>query len=93
MSRSILQIPIAAELRAEAEKQAEAQGFSSLQEAVRVFLKRFAQGTIGVKFEEAAQLSPKAIKRYNKMIDDIESGREKTYEFTNVDDLMKHLNA
>lgn len=89
-TRAVLQVPINSSLRKEAEKQALAQGFSSLQEAVRVFLKKLAQGAIGVTFEETVQLSPRAIKRYNKMIDEIEQGKN-VFAAENVDDLMKHL--
>ncbi|MBI2074901.1 MAG: hypothetical protein HYT83_03650 [Candidatus Levybacteria bacterium] len=94
MSRTILQVPMSPTLRKEAEKQALAQGFSSLQEAVRVFLQKLAKGALGITFEEekAVQLSPKAIKRYDKIIDDIDSGKAKLKTFENVSDLMKYLN-
>jgi len=92
--RTVLQVPLDTSLRKDAEKQALEQGFSSLQEAVRVFLKKLAKGAMGIAFErkEAVQLSPRAIKRYDKMIDDIESGRVKTKTFLDVPSLMKDLN-
>lgn len=91
MEKTILQVPLTKQLRKDAEGQALEQGFSSLQEAVRVFLKKFAQGTLGMTFEEkSVQLSPKAIKRYNKMIDEIDNGLN-VYSAENVDDLMRHL--
>lgn len=95
MSRTVLQIPMSPTLRKEAEKQALAQGFSSLQEAVRVFLSKFANGAFGITFgkEEKVQLSPRAIRRYNKMLDEIKSEKVKTYKFTDADALMKHLNT
>lgn len=74
MNRTVLQIPLPAELRKEAEKQAIEQGFSSLQEAVRVFLKKLANGALGVRFEETVILSEKNAIRYGKMINEIESG-------------------
>lgn len=40
--RAVLQVPVDATLRKDAERQALEQGFSSLQEAVRVFLKQLA---------------------------------------------------
>ena len=40
--KTVLQVPIDATLRKDAEKQALEQGFSSLQELVRVFLKQLA---------------------------------------------------
>lgn len=92
--RTILQVPVNSDLRKEAEKQALDQGFSSLQEAVRVFLKKLAKKKIGVAFEETedvVQLSPKAIKRYNKILKEIETGKVKTKSFKDVDSLMKHL--
>lgn len=92
--RTVLQVPLSIDLRKEAEKQAFAQGFSSLQEAVRVFLKKLAKGTIGITFEdeEAVQLSIKNARRYDKMIDDIESGGIKTEKFSDVASLMRSLN-
>ena len=95
MNRTVLQIPIDVALRKKAEEQARELGFSSLQEAIRVFLKQFAQKKLGIIFgksEEVIQLSKRAIKRYDKMIDEIESGKVKTEAFTDVDSLMKHLN-
>ena len=91
MQRTVLQIPIDLELKKEAEKEAHDQGFSSLQEVVRVFLNRFAEKRIGIAFEQSVQLSPQAIKRYNKMTGDIEKGKVKTKTFTDVNSLMKHL--
>ncbi len=88
---TILQVPMSKELRDQAASQARNMGFSSLQETVRVFLGKLAQGQVNIKFEEAVQLSPKAIKRYNKIIDEIESGKEKVYSAKSVDDLMKQL--
>lgn len=52
MNKTILQVPVSATIRRDAEKQALEQGFSSLQEAVRVFLKKLSQGTLGITFEE-----------------------------------------
>lgn len=91
--KTVLQVPINIDLRKEAERQALEQGFSSLQEAVRVFLKKLAQGAMGITFEEeeAVQLSPRAIKRYNKILKDIEEEKD-IYEAKNVNDLMQQLN-
>ena len=92
MNRTVLQIPINAGLRKAAEIEAKAQGFSSLQEAVRVFLKKLADRAIGLKFEEPTiQLSQKAIKRYDKILEEIEKGKVKTKSFENVDSLMEYL--
>lgn len=89
---TILQVPIDKNLRDRAASYAAKMGFSSLQEAVRLFLNKIAAGEVNVKFEETIQLSPKAIKRYNKMIDEVESGKVKTKTFTDTSSLMKYLN-
>jgi len=89
---TILQVPINKNLRDRAASRAVKMGFSSLQEAVRLFLNKVAAGEINVTFEETVQLSLKTIKRYNKMIDEVESGKTKAKAFTDVNSLMKHLN-
>ncbi len=67
VSRSIkLQVPnVAIELKEKAETQAKAQGFSSLQDAVRMFLHNFAEGELvfGVKKIDEEQISEKAMER------------------------------
>ncbi|MBI2049603.1 hypothetical protein HYT32_01735 [Candidatus Roizmanbacteria bacterium] len=90
--RTVLQIPLDTSLRKDAEKQALEQGFSSLQEAVRVFLKKLAKGAMGISFEreETVRLSLRAIKRYDKMAEDFRKGKN-VYTAKNIDDLMKHL--
>lgn len=89
---TILQIPIDKNIRKQAASKAEKMGFSSLQEIVRVFLNKIAAGEVNVKFEENVQLSPKAIKRYNKIIDQVESGEVEKETFSKVDNLMDYLN-
>ncbi len=93
MSRTVVQIPLTTDLRDQAYAMAISQGFSSLQEAMRVILHKFVKGTlsVGVYTEPAPiQLSAKAIKRYNKMDEDITAGKNfKTAK--NIDDLMNQL--
>lgn len=91
MQKAVLQVPIDQRLKNEAEQVAQAEGFSSLQEVVRVFLSKFAKKGIGVTFEQSVQLSPRAIKRYNKMVEDIVIGKTKTKTFSDASSLMKHL--
>lgn len=95
MNSTTLQIPMKKQLRDKATSAAEQLGFTSLQEIIRVFLKKLALKKISVSFEEEAvvHLSAKAARRYDKMIDDIESGKEKVYSTKNVDDLMKQLRS
>lgn len=89
----VLQVPMSKELREKATLAALAQGYSSLQESVRVFLTQLAERKIESRFSpvEEVQLSPKADKRYSKIIDDIESGKRKTSSFNSVDELMSYL--
>jgi antitoxin component of RelBE/YafQ-DinJ toxin-antitoxin module len=52
MNRVTLQVPISKEIKLAAQDRAEAMGFSSLQEAVRIFLYRLAKGYIDIQLEE-----------------------------------------
>lgn len=71
-----LQVPMSEELRLSAQEAAIEQGFSSVQEAVRIFLNKLAERTISVVFTPRTEkLSPKAEKRYLKMLHDVGSGK------------------
>lgn len=90
---TILQVPINKDLRDKADRAAEKMGFSSLQESVRLFLNQLASNQIKVTFEpKTVKLSPRAEKRYNKMIQEIESGKVKLKTFKTVKALMEDLN-
>jgi antitoxin component of RelBE/YafQ-DinJ toxin-antitoxin module len=94
MKRIILQVPMQKTLRDEAAEAAVSQGFSSLQEAIRVLLKKLARKELTfVATEPEERLSPRAAARYDKMVDDVRSGKVKTKSFTSVDALMEHLNS
>lgn len=96
MNRIVLQVPMTPTLRSEAEKVARKQGYSSLQDAVRLYLHKLAREEVQVRIQEQfppVQLSSRAIKRYNKMDKDIASGRVKLKSFNSVDELMKDLNS
>ena len=94
MNTAIIQIPVSKTLRDKATSAATSQGFSSLQEAIRVFLNQLSSQALRVSFKsEPIQLSPKAIKRYNKMIDEVESGKVKTVSFTDIDKMMEYLHS
>ncbi|MDO8571794.1 MAG: hypothetical protein Q7R79_03890 [bacterium] len=94
MAKTILQVPLDTSLRRQSALAAQNLGFSSLQEIIRVFLKQLAAKEVTLSFEAPqVQLSKRAAHRYDKMIDDIESGRVKTKSFTSVDELMKDLNS
>lgn len=92
MNRVVLQVPVTVQLRSEAEREAIRQGFSSLQDLVRLFLRKLADGLLRVNLEEGIQLSPKAIKRYDKMHEDFKAGLN-FYTATSVKDLIKRLNT
>ena len=92
--KTILQIPIEKKLRDQALILAEKKGFSSLQDVMRLFIAQFVENKIDVGFiEPSERLSPRAARRYDKMVDGIESGKIKTKSFTSVKDLMADLNA
>lgn len=94
MAKTILQIPMDATLKARATAAVRAMGFSSLQESIRVWLTDIVRQTPILRWEEPpVQLSPRAIRRYNKMVDDIDAGRVKTKSFTSVAALMKELKS
>ena len=93
MQRVVLQIPLPKELKVGAEKAALEAGFSSLQEVLRVFMKKFASKKIALTFEEeVVYLSHKAEKRYAKIDEDIKQGKN-VYEATDVDDFLKQLHS
>lgn len=90
--KTVLQVPLSVDLRRSAERKALEQGFSSLQEVVRIFLKKLSRGAIGIALndEESMQLSARAIKRYNKISEDFRKGKN-VYSAKSVDDLMLQL--
>ncbi len=92
MQRTVLQIPLPKELKISAEKAAQDAGFSSLQEVLRVFMKKFANKKIDFAFEEERMvyLSPKAEKRYAKIDEDIRKGKN-VYAAADVDDFLRQL--
>lgn len=92
MNSTVLQIPINKDIRDQAASKVERMGFSSLQEAVRVFLAKIAAGEIDVAFEPIVTLSAKNDKRYARMIDEINSGKVKARTFSSTNSLMRYLN-
>ncbi|PJA49539.1 hypothetical protein CO169_01720 [Candidatus Shapirobacteria bacterium CG_4_9_14_3_um_filter_39_13] len=90
-NKTILQVPIDISLRDQALRAAESLGFSSLQETIRVFLRKLANKSITISFEETENLSPSAEKRYAKMIRDYKENKN-IIHCESVDDLFKKLN-
>lgn len=94
MNSTILQVPIDKNLRNTAARAATNLGFSSLQEAVRVFLAQLPTQAVKISFEpKPIQLSAKAIKRYDKIIDELDSGKADLVSFESVDGMMKYLHT
>lgn len=95
MSRTILQVPMTPVLRRDAERIAKKQGYSSLQDAVRMYLHKLAREEVQVKIQEQfppVQISPKAIKRYDKMTEDYTKGKN-IFVAKDIEDLMDQLNG
>ena len=91
MSKVTLQVPISKEIKFAAQRNAEAMGFSSLQEAVRLFLNKLSAGLIDIGFEnKVVKLSEKNDKRYAKIIEEIKKGKNVT-KTRNINELFELL--
>ena len=94
--RAIIQVPVNPALKKRVEKKAESDGFSSVQQLIRLVLAKYDRGSLEVNIGEQfppVQLSEKAIRRYNKIDRDIASGKIKLKSFDSVDELMKDLTS
>lgn len=94
MSRTVLQIPLPKELKISAEKAALDAGFSSLQEILRVIMRKIADKKIDITFNEEriVRLSKKNEKRYIKATEDFKRSRN-VYTAKNVDDFLQQLRS
>ena len=90
MPKTILQVPITQDLKISAENAAHEQGFSSLQEIVRVFLAKLAAKKVEVTLDSIV-LSEENENRYLTMTKDFETGK-KVKTAQDVDDLLTQLN-
>jgi hypothetical protein len=93
MKRTIVQVPMSSELKINAEKAARADGFSSLQEAIRVFLQKFSTKQITLSMQtidDEPPLSAKAKRRYGKMVKEIKQGKGLVH-VENTDELFRLL--
>lgn len=88
--RTVLQIPMSTELRELATEAALLEGFSSLQEAVRVVLKKLAKREMRIAITESVELSERAQKRYAKMDRDFETGKN-VYTYNGVEEMLESL--
>jgi len=92
MNKTILQVPISKELKDKAEEASAKQGFSSLQESVRIFLAQLSQGNLKISFEPVVKLTPKAESRYLKQTLDFEENKN-IISAKSVEELVAKLNA
>ncbi len=90
MQKTILQVPITQDLKFNAEKVAHEQGFSSLQEIVRVFLSKLAANKVEVTLDSVF-LSENNENRYSKMTEDFATNKN-VHVAQNTDDLLTQLN-
>lgn len=80
------------ELRTRAEAVSVEMGFSSLQDYIRLILKKTLIGELGVYVgPKPVVLSPGNARRYDKMIEDINSGKEMVYRAEDAEDLLDQL--
>jgi len=66
-------------------------GFANRSEFFRTIVRMIKANPKVIEEPKVMQLSPKAIKRYNKIIENIESGKESVYEAHDVKDLLDQL--
>ena len=80
MNRVIVQVPMSKELKEKAMAAAEDQGFSSLQEAIRIIVNKFARRELAVQIAYPEErISARAERRYAKIIRDIKAGKNVTH--------------
>ncbi len=98
MSKVTVQVPVDKSLKASAERVALESGFSSLQEAIRVFMKQLSKKTLTIGFSQATQdeiLTPKqeAIlkKKYEKAKKEIAEG--KGFVAHSAEEMMEQLRS
>lgn len=92
MDTVTLQVPMPKSIRNQAALVASEYGFSSLQEVIRLLLNKFAKRHLVVSIEEPViKLSDKAARRYDKMIDDVRSGKVVPTMARSADELFKQL--
>ncbi len=94
MDSTILQVPMSKALKINATVVAKEQGFSSLQEVVRVLVNKLArkQLVVDVVEPEEVHLSRRAQKRYAQMEEDYKSGKN-WRSFSSVDEFLRDLHS
>lgn len=92
MDATILQIPITKSFRDKVSEVVVEMGFSSIQDYLRLIMKKTITKEIDVTVgPRPVMLSKKNAKRYEKIVDDYLSGKSKAKSFDNVDEMMDYL--
>lgn len=97
MSQVNLQLPVSSALKQKATKIAKEEGFSSLQEVIRLFLAKYAEKKIRLNFFSEETKKERAYKKYVKRIEKIADEAKADYEKGNYvtvnteDELMKAM--
>lgn len=98
MSKVTLQVPVEKSLKLSAEKVIAEYGFSSLQEAIRVFMAQIAKKTLAINFspvtpDEVLTSKQEALltKRHKKARREIDSG--KGFVASSVEEMMSQLHS
>ena len=90
---TIVQVPVEKSFRNEITSIAKNMGFSSLQELIRFTLVQIKNQTIVPSLVNLSpHLSSKAIFRYDKMVDDVKSGKITPKSFSDTDSALEYLN-
>lgn len=90
--RSIIQVPISPQLRLEATQVAHSQGFSSLQEVIRVLLHQLAAGKLEIQAKPVLEISKERQQRYAAMVAEMQRAPNSPAA-ASVDELMEQLRA
>ena len=101
MKTTTLQVPLSKKLRDEAKKQAKAQGFSSLQEFVRIMLTMLKNQSLNISINQTQPdpwkqpLTPQQEAKLDKLIKKAEADYKagKLHSFTNAEDMMTFLES
>lgn len=94
MQKVTVQVPMSKELKEKAELASADMGFSSLQEAIRIFVTKLSNKELQLKLEDAEEvtLSKSAKRRYEKIATEIEKSVNVT-KTENIDELFQLLES
>ncbi len=88
--RTILQVPLTSTLKSSATQVAHDQGFSSVQEVVRLLLTQYSQGSLTIKAVENMYISKNNESRYEQMTKDFQEDKHTT-SANSVDEILSQL--